>query len=131
MTSTGTRFDHFTLVLLVRPPDPPVLGPDEAAAVQDAHLAHQAALADQGLVLAAGPLVDQDDERLRGICVLSVDPDRAGELYSADPAVRRGVLAVRTMTWMVPAGGAVFPGVRLPASIAEVRGVPGGEREPT
>ncbi len=114
-----TTFDHVSLVFLVRPADAPVLPDDEAAAVQDAHLAHQAGLAEQGLVLAAGPLVDQDDERLRGICVLSVDADRARALYADDPAVRAGRLTIQVATWLVPTGGAVFPGVRLPASMAE------------
>ena len=36
------RFDRYTLVLLVRPPDAPALSEEEAAAVQDAHLASQA-----------------------------------------------------------------------------------------
>jgi uncharacterized protein YciI len=116
-----TTFDHFSLVFLVRPVDAPELTDDEAAAVQDAHLAHQATLAEQGLVLAAGPLVDQDDERMRGICVLSVGADRARELYADDPAVRAGRLAVQVATWLVPTGGATFPGVRLPASTAEAR----------
>jgi uncharacterized protein YciI len=114
-----TTFDHVSLVFLVRPDDAPTLPDDEAAALQDAHLAHQAGLAERGLVLAAGPLVDQDDERVRGVCVLSVDGDRARALYAEDPAVRAGRLAVRVATWLVPAGGAVFPGVRLPASMAE------------
>jgi uncharacterized protein len=114
-----TKFDHATLVFLVRPPDAPVLPDDEAAALQDAHLAHQAALAAQGHVLVAGPLIEQDDERLRGICVLSVDAAQARELYSGDPAVRAGRLAIQVATWLVPAGGATFTAVRLPASMAE------------
>ena len=117
-----TIFDHVTLVFLVRPPDAPDLPDDEADALQDAHLAHQAALAEQGHVLAAGPLIGQDDERVRGICVLSVDAERARELYSTDPAVRRGRLAIQVATWLVPTGGARFPGVRLPASMAEAMG---------
>lgn len=116
-----TTFDHISLVFLVRPADAPQLPDDEAAALQDAHLAYGAGLAERGLVLAAGPLVDQDDERMRGVCVLSVGADRARELYADDPAVRAGRLAVRVATWMVPAGGAVFPGVTLPASMAEAR----------
>jgi uncharacterized protein YciI len=114
-----TAFDHVTLVILVRPADAPDLSDEEAMALQDAHLAHQAGLAERGLVLAAGPLTGQDDEALRGICVLSVGADRARELYADDPAVRAGRLAVRVATWLVPTGGAVFPGVRLPASTAE------------
>jgi uncharacterized protein YciI len=114
-----TSFDAMTLVFLVRPPDAPELPDDEADALQDAHLAHQASLAERGLVLVAGPLTDQDDESVRGICVLSVDAARARELYGTDPAVRAGRLAIRVATWLVPQGGAAFPGVRLPASMAE------------
>jgi hypothetical protein len=50
------RFDRHTVVLLVRPPDAPELPEEEAAAVQDAHLASQADLHRQGHLIAAGPL---------------------------------------------------------------------------
>ena len=84
--------------------------------MQDAHLAHQAALAERGLVLAAGPLDDQDDESMRGICVLSVDPERARDLYRTDPMVRAGRLAVRVATWLVPPAARCSPacGCRRP-----------------
>ncbi|MDG4824234.1 YciI family protein [Asanoa sp. WMMD1127] len=114
------RFDAHTLVVLVRPPDAPELSEDAAAAVQDAHLAYQADLADRGLLVVAGPLTDQTDERLRGICVLATDLATARALYGQDPAVQAGRLAVEAMTWLVPAGGAAFTAVRLPRSTAEV-----------
>jgi uncharacterized protein YciI len=76
-------------------------------------------LHDQGHLVAAGPLVGQDDERFRGIAVLSVDPDTARKLYSTDPAVRAGRLAVEVMTWMVPSGNVHFENVPHPRSIAE------------
>jgi uncharacterized protein YciI len=113
------RFDQHTVVLLVRPPDAPELPPEEAAAVQDAHLAFQAGLVDQGTVVAVGPLVEQDDERLRGIVVLAVEPDAARRLYRHDPAVRAGRLAVEVMTWMVPAGNLRFERVGAPRSMVE------------
>ena len=113
------RFDQHTLVLLVRPPDAPDLSPDEADALQDAHLAFRADLRDQGYLLGGGPLMDQDDERLRGISLMSVDPATARELCSADPAVRAGRLAVQVMTWMVPAGNIRFENVPVPRSSAE------------
>jgi uncharacterized protein YciI len=90
--------------------------------VQDAHLAHQADLYDRGLVVAAGPLVDQDDERLRGIVLLRADAATARDLYSRDPAVLAGRLAVQVQTWMVPAGQVAFGAVRPPASVAEAQG---------
>jgi uncharacterized protein YciI len=116
------RFDRHTVVLLMRPPDAPALSEEEAAAVQDAHLASQADLHQQGHLVAAGPLDGQDDERLRGISILSVDPETARRLYSADPAVRAGRLAVQVMTWLVPAGSVRFDDVRLPRSMAEALG---------
>ena len=79
------RFDRHTLVLLVRPPDAPDLSEEEAVAVQDAHLANQARLQESGQVTAAGPIVGQDDERLRGIGIPSVDPEVARKLFSNDP----------------------------------------------
>ncbi|MBU2669879.1 YciI family protein [Actinoplanes bogorensis] len=114
------NFDRHTLVLLVRPPDAPELSDAEADALQDAHLAFRADLRDRGYLIGGGPLVDQDDERLRGISVMTVDPETARELCSADPAVRAGRLAVEVMTWMVPAGNVHFENVRAPRSMAEV-----------
>jgi uncharacterized protein YciI len=114
------KFDQHTLVLLVRPPDAPELSPEEADALQDAHLAFRADLRDQGYLVGGGPLLDQDDERLRGISVMSVDPATARELCAADPAVRAGRLAVQVMTWMVPAGNIHFEAVPAPRSMREV-----------
>jgi uncharacterized protein len=113
------RFDHHTVVLLVRPPEAPDLPEEVLDRIQDAHLAHQAGLVEQGHVIAAGPLVGQDDERLRGFCVLGVDPEMARELYGNDPAVRAGRLAVQVMTWMVPEGNVRFESVPVPRSVVE------------
>ncbi|NJP32566.1 YciI family protein [Micromonospora thermarum] len=113
------RFDQHTVVLLVRPPDAPELPTEALDRLQDAHLAHQAGLAEQGLVLAAGPFVDTDDERLRGFVVLSISPDEARELYANDPAVRAGRLAVQVMSWMVPEGILRFESVPMPRSMLE------------
>lgn len=113
------RFDHHTVVLLVRPPDAPQLLDEAALRLEDAHLEHQAGLVEQGHVIAAGPLADQDDERLRGFYVLSVDPETARRLYGNDPAVRAGRLAVKVMTWRVPEGTVLFRNVPVPTSMAE------------
>jgi uncharacterized protein YciI len=116
------RFDQYTLVLLVRPPDAPELSEEDAAALQDAHLANQSRLSEQGHLIAAGPFMEQDDERLRGLSVLRVDPETARELYSTDPAVKAGRLAVEVMTWLVPSGNVRFEKVALPRSMAEATG---------
>ncbi|WP_350281195.1 YciI family protein [Kribbella sp. HUAS MG21] len=113
------RFDRYTVILLTLRPDAPVMTEDEAAALQDLHLAHGAKLQESGLVLARGPLVDQDDERYRGFSIWSVDAATARAHAEADPAVRAGRLAVEVMTWMMPVGNLHFTQVRPPHSLAE------------
>ncbi len=113
------RFDRHTLVLLVRPPDAPELTDEEAAELQDRHLAFRADLRERGYLIGGGPLVDQDDERLRGISIMRCDADTARRLSSDDPAVQAGRLVVEVMTWMVPAGNVRFENVPTPRSMAE------------
>jgi uncharacterized protein YciI len=113
------RFDRYTVTLLTLRQDAPVMTDDEAAALQDRHLAHGADLQERGLILARGPLTDQDDERYRGFSVWSVDAQTARGYAEADPAVQIGRLAVTVMTWMMPAGNIQFSQVRAPRSVAE------------
>ncbi|SCF33030.1 Uncharacterized conserved protein YciI, contains a putative active-site phosphohistidine [Micromonospora purpureochromogenes] len=113
------RFDQHTLVLFSRPADAPELPRDAADLLHDTHLAHQAGLAEQGLVLAAGPFVDPDDPSLRGLAVLPISPDEARELYANDPAVRAGQLVVRVASWLVPEGNVRYESVGVPRSMLE------------
>ena len=113
------QFDRHTLVLLVLRPDAPELSDEEAAELQDRHLAYRADLRDRGYLIGGGPLVDQDDERLRSISIWTCDPEAARRLSNEDPAVRAGRLAAEVMTWMVPAGNVRFEQVRAPRSAAE------------
>ena len=115
------RFDRHTIVLLVRPDDAPELSEEAAAELQDRHLAFRADLRDQGLLIGGGPLVDQDDERLRGISVLATDPETARRLCEQDPAVQSGRLRIEAMTWLVPAGNVHFMDVPAPRSMAEAQ----------
>ena len=113
------QFDRHTLVLLVRPPDAPELTDEEAAELQDRHLAFRGDLRDRGYLSGGGPLVDQDDERLRGISIMTCDAETARRLSNEDPAVQARRLAVEVMTWMVPAGNVRFENVPAPRSVAE------------
>jgi uncharacterized protein YciI len=113
------RFDHHTVTMLVLRPDAPVMSAEDATALQDSHLAYGADLQDRGVILARGPLTDQDDPRLRGMSIWSVDAATARELAEKDPAVQAGRLAVQVMTWMMPAGNLEFHQVRAPRSVAE------------
>ena len=118
-SNAAMEFDRHTLVLLMLRPDAPEHTDDEAAALQDRHLAFRAKLRDDGYLIAGGPLVDQDDERLRGVSIMACDPETARRLSNDDPAVQAGRLAVEVMTWMVPAGNVSFEKVRAPRSLAE------------
>jgi uncharacterized protein len=113
------QFDRHTLVLLVLRPDAPELTDQQAAELQERHLAFRADLRDRGYLAAGGPLVDQDDERLRGISIWTCDPETARRLNGEDPAVQAGRLAVEVMTWLVPAGNVRFEQVTAPRSVAE------------
>jgi len=113
------QFDRHTLVLLVLREDAPELSDDEAAELQDRHLAFRADLRERGHLIAGGPLDEQDDERLRGISIMSCDAETARRLSDEDPAVQAGRLEAQVMTWMVPAGNVRFERVRGPRSIAE------------
>jgi uncharacterized protein YciI len=91
------------------------------ARLQDAHLAHLAALHEQGVLLAAGPLGDPTGE-LRGLSLLNVPPDEARTLKEADEAVRAGVFSVRVMPWTFPAGALSFSPTFFPRSVRDVTG---------
>ena len=99
----GVELNRQTVVLLVLRLDAPAQTDEEADHLQERHVAFRASLRDRGLVVG-GPLTDQDDERLRGISIWSVDPETARRISEEDPAVQAGRLAVQVMTWMVPAG---------------------------
>jgi len=113
------QFDRHTVVLLMRRPDAPELTDEEAAELQDRHLAFRADLRDRGYLVGGGPLVDQDDDRLRGLSVMACDADTARRLSGEDPAVQAGRLRFEVMTWMVPAGNVRFEKVPAPRSLAE------------
>jgi hypothetical protein len=119
------RSDRHTVVLLIRPDDAPELTDDEAVAIQEAHLANQAALIERGLVVASGPVVNQDDDRVRELAVLSVDGETARALFGVDPAVRIGRLAVEVVTWLVPEGSVQFGDVRAPRSTGDASAADG------
>jgi uncharacterized protein len=109
------EFDELTVALLVGGKTP---NTDE---LQDAHLAHLAALHDAGSLRAAGPLRDPAGE-LRGLSLLNVGVDEARQLKEADRAVREGVFDLRIMRWQIPAGAISFAHTFFPRSISDVLG---------
>jgi len=83
-------------------------------------MAYLAQLHSDGYLVAAGPLLGGAEERMRGLSLLRVGPERARELKEADPAVRAGRYCVKILPWMVPAGAVSFAPARFPRSMAEV-----------
>ena len=88
-------------MLLVRRPDAPELADERppSSRIGISPSAQTCATA----ATSSEALVDQDDERLRGISIMKCDPETARRLSNEDPAVQAGRLAVEVMTWMVPA----------------------------
>jgi uncharacterized protein YciI len=111
-------FDQFSIALLILRDDAPKMSDEEAARLQDAHMAHLADLHEAGHLLAAGPLIDG---HFRGLSILNVPPDVALELKQADPAVQAGKYEVKVMPWMVPGGAVHFSPTHFPRSAAEVK----------
>jgi uncharacterized protein len=114
------EFDRFTVVLLCANPDAPKLDAAAENELQDSHMNHLATMHEAGELLAAGPTPGDPARRIRGVCILSVDPDRARERFNADPSVRAGVLTVQTHVWLVPRGAVSFSPTRFPHSQAEL-----------
>jgi len=103
--------EEFQLVMLLRPDSAPEFSEAEAAALQREHLDYYAELRRGGQVVTNGPVLDQPDERLRGLAFFRVGSvAEAREIASADPAVRAGRLGVEAMTWWCPAGTMARPG---------------------
>jgi uncharacterized protein YciI len=103
------EFDVFQLVVLRRPADRPDFDEATADLLQSQHLGHYANMMDAGLLKVAGPLSDQPDESVRGICIYQVGSvAEARRLAEQDPAVRAGVFALDVMTWRTAKGALSF-----------------------
>jgi uncharacterized protein YciI len=99
-----TEFDEYALVLLIRGPRAVEYDDAEVATLQRQHLGHLESMRRRGLMLAAGPFVDQPDENWRGLCLYRVPLEEAQRLAREDPAVVAGRLDVITLTWMTRHG---------------------------
>ena len=72
--------------------------PDEAQALQRAHLDNIRRMAEEGKLVLAGPFMDRGD--IRGIYVFAVDSVQEAEALTAtDPAVEAGSLVMELHPW--------------------------------
>jgi uncharacterized protein len=113
------RFDRLTVSLLVLRPDAPDLDATQAAALQDAHMSHLADLHKAGVLVAAGPLLGDADPSLRGLSLLTVEPEEARRLKQQDPAVRAGLYEIHVFRWIVPSGAISFAPATFPRSMSQ------------
>jgi uncharacterized protein YciI len=102
------ELEPYAFVLLRRPVTAPARSEDELERIQAQHLAHLADLGRAGKLLAAGPLSDQPDESLRGLCFFATSVEEARDLAAQDPAVRAGRLEAEVMTWWAEKGSVSF-----------------------
>ena len=98
------EFDEYTLVLLYRGSNPPVLDDEESDRLQRQHLGHLEAMKRRGALLLSGPFSDQPDDSLRGLCIYRVRLEEARRLAESDPAVRRGRLRIVALKWYTRKG---------------------------
>jgi uncharacterized protein YciI len=115
-------FDVYTLVLLRRPPNAPVMPDAELDALQARHLAYRTELRRQGVLVVNGPLGEQSDEAMRGLSIFACSLDEAARLSDADPSVQAGRLAYDLMEWWVAAGTLAFPEAQRP--VGDQRAMP-------
>jgi len=83
-------FDRFTIGLLILREDAPKLSKQEEDALQDAHMAHLAKLHDEGILLAAGPLLGSSDRDLRGLAIYKGTPEHVKQIADQDPGSEPG-----------------------------------------
>ncbi|MEZ4363985.1 MAG: YciI family protein [Kofleriaceae bacterium] len=87
----------YVLAILKRGPRAD-LAPEEAARLQRAHLANIFRLADEGVLVIAGPFLD--DGAMRGIYIFKVATvEEARALTATDPAIQAGSLEMELHPW--------------------------------
>ncbi len=77
--------------------------PEEAAQIQEGHLAHMNQMAEEGKIDIAGPFGDEGE--LRGIIIFNVpSQDEVETLVAKDPAVIAGRLILEIHPWWAAKG---------------------------
>src|SRR6188474_248036 len=93
------HFDEHTIIFLMRPVDPPAFSEEELDRLQAEHLTFVRDLQRAGVIVANGPLAEQNDERMRGISIYGLPLEEALARANADPMVRAGWLEILGARW--------------------------------
>jgi uncharacterized protein YciI len=102
------ELDSYSFVLLKRGTRAAEFTDEELEVLQSQHLAHLAAMTEQGHLVLAGPFSDQPDETLRGFCLYRTDVEETRRLAESDPSVQAGRMAVDVMGWWTKKGSLPF-----------------------
>jgi uncharacterized protein YciI len=102
------ELESYSFVLLKRGPRAFEFSDEELDRLQAQHLAHLAAMHEQGHMLLAGPFSDQADETLRGFCLYRTSVEETRRLAESDPSVQAGRMAVDVMGWWTKRGSLPF-----------------------
>jgi uncharacterized protein YciI len=96
------------LGLLRRPESAPEYSEARLGEIQAGHMANIQRMAQEGVLLTAGPM--EDDRDLRGVFVFRFgDLERIREMVANDPAIESGRLGVKIYPWNVPKGSLPAP----------------------
>ncbi|MEP6909739.1 MAG: YciI family protein [Actinomycetota bacterium] len=98
------ELDRYSFVLLRRGPRALEFSEAELEGLQEQHLAHLAAMREQGVLVLAGPFSDQPDESLRGFCLYNTDVEETRRLAESDQSVQAGRMAADVMSWWTERG---------------------------
>lgn len=103
--SPAMELDRFEFVLLKRPASSPSLSDDALDRLQELHLTYLSAQIQAGTIRVAGPLDEQSDPTLRGMCLYQTGSlEQARIIASSDPAVLAGRLEIDLMFFYCPKG---------------------------
>jgi uncharacterized protein YciI len=103
------EFQVYTLCLLRRPNDAPLLPEERLDELQAQHLAYRASLRDRGVLVANGPFREQTDVSLRGLSIFTTDLEETARLNDGDPMVKANWLGYDLMEWWVASGTLACP----------------------
>jgi uncharacterized protein len=94
---------NYVLGLLRRGPNAGQGTKEEAARIQEGHMANIRKMAEAGKLIVAGPMGDNGD--LRGIFIFNAkSPDEVRDMVNQDPAIQAGRLIVELHPWYAAAG---------------------------
>ena len=81
---------------------------EEAAKIQEGHMAHLTKMHQEGVLIMAGPFMDEGE--IRGILVMMADEEsQVKEIVEQDPAIKSGRLIAEYHRWYTKSGTVTLP----------------------